>query len=85
MLKCGIGKYIGLPDPQNIEEFNRVMEASKAFKDDFLPIMFMTGLLHSPEDAMKLHERLKLSAYERDLALFLTQNRESARSIDDLK
>lgn len=39
------------------------------------PITLLTGLLNDTNDAVKLYERLKFSAYERDLAIFITQHR----------
>lgn len=44
----------------------------------------MSAFLRSSEDAFQLHQRLKLSAYERDLAIFLPMHREKTRDIDDL-
>lgn len=71
MLKCGIAKYIGLPESLNLEEMRRVYGT----KQDLQSITYLAALLDSSEDVLKLHSRLKLSAFERDLAIFLAENR----------
>lgn len=76
MIKCGLAPYCGLPQEVNVEEFKRLSAALKEFEKPHYPILLMISLLHTVEDAMKLHERLKLSAFERDLALFITQQRD---------
>lgn len=84
MLKCGIAKFIGLPENPNLKEFEEVYKNKSKFEESMYPITFLAALLYNTEDAMKLHERLKLSAFERDLIIFITQNREKFRDIDDI-
>lgn len=48
------------------------------------PITILATVLNSKEDALCLHSRLKLSAYERDMAFFLSENKATSRSVDDL-
>lgn len=76
MLKCGLAKYIGLPENPNEEEFRRVCERLRPFPGPHHSITYVAALLNTVEDAMRLHERLKLSAFERDVTLFITQNRD---------
>ncbi|XP_055921771.1 CCA tRNA nucleotidyltransferase 1, mitochondrial [Eupeodes corollae] len=76
MLKCGLAKYIGLPDDPNEEEFRLVFARIASFPGPHNSITYVAALLHTVEDAMRLHERLKLSAFERDVTLFITQNRD---------
>ncbi|XP_030376004.1 CCA tRNA nucleotidyltransferase 1, mitochondrial [Scaptodrosophila lebanonensis] len=76
MHKCGLTEHCGLPAQPNVAEFERLCEDLQKFDQPHYPILFLIALLHTTEDAMKMHERLKLSAYERDLALFITQQRE---------
>lgn len=76
MLKCGLAKYIGLPEDPNEEEFRRVFERLQTFPGPHHSITYIAALLHTVEDAMRLHERLKLSAFERDVTLFITQHRD---------
>ncbi|XP_067647581.1 CCA tRNA nucleotidyltransferase 1, mitochondrial [Eurosta solidaginis] len=75
MIDCGLALYCGLPASPNIVEFKRLCCDLKNFSTPHVPIIYIIALLHTHEDAMELHLRLKLSAYERDLALFITQNR----------
>lgn len=59
--------------------------AETTFKDvQMNPITMVSTLLTTREDAMTLHSRLKLSAYERDMAFFLVENKAETRNIDDL-
>ena len=80
LLEQGAAPFIGLPADCPVKEFQRV--TSTGLKPQ--PITMLVALLHTPEDAVKLHERLKLSAAERDLAFFLTQNRESLKKESDI-
>ncbi|XP_065355234.1 CCA tRNA nucleotidyltransferase 1, mitochondrial [Calliphora vicina] len=76
MINCGLAPYCGLPQKVNLEEFKKLSQTLKDFEKPHYPILIMISLLHSVQDAMKLHERLKLSAFERDLALFITQQKD---------
>ncbi|XP_055839808.1 CCA tRNA nucleotidyltransferase 1, mitochondrial [Episyrphus balteatus] len=76
MFKCGLAKYIGLPEDPNEDEFRRVFERVALFPGPHHSITYVAALLHTAEDAMRLHERLKLSAFERDVTLFITQHRD---------
>lgn len=80
MLNCGVGCYMGLPKEFNLLEFKRLWEV----EEELNPITILCGLLNSPQDALKLHERLKFSAFERDLAIFITTNREQTKNVDSL-
>lgn len=44
----------------------------------------LSTALNSKESALCLHSRLKLSAYERDMAFFLAEHKAITRDIDDL-
>lgn len=82
-MECGIAKYIGLPENPNIEEFRRLKE-NKIPNVTYHPMTLMSALLHTPKDAFKLHERMKFSAYERDLMYFIMKCRESGQDFDKL-
>lgn len=71
MLHVGIGKYIGLPQVPNVNEFDRVLQHSSGLH----PISKLTALLEDEVEVMNMHERLKFSAFERDLAIFITLHR----------
>ncbi|KAH8382008.1 hypothetical protein KR009_001348 [Drosophila setifemur] len=76
MHRCNLFEQIGLPAEPNLEEFQRLSDALEQFEKPHYPILYLSGLLHSTEDAMEMHKRLKLSAYERDLARFITNERQ---------
>ncbi|KAH8393803.1 hypothetical protein KR215_000179, partial [Drosophila sulfurigaster] len=76
MYKCDLTAHCGLPAEPNLTEFKRLCSDLKHFEQPHYPILYLIGLLNSSEDAKKMHERLKLSAHERDLALFITQQRQ---------
>ncbi|XP_062124676.1 CCA tRNA nucleotidyltransferase 1, mitochondrial isoform X2 [Drosophila sulfurigaster albostrigata] len=76
MYKCDLTAHCGLPAEPDLTEFKRLCSDLKHFEQPHYPILYLIGLLNSSEDAIKMHERLKLSAHERDLALFITQQRQ---------
>lgn len=80
MINCGVGSYMGLPKEFDILEFKRLWDV----KEKLNPITILCGLLNSPEDALKLHARLKFSAFERDLAIYITSNREQTKDVESL-
>lgn len=87
MVECGAAEHIGLPARPNCEQFRRVCEANVEFAGLGAPMSAVTmvsGLLDGEEDALQLHLRLKLSAYERDLARFLAVNAAATRDVVDL-
>lgn len=85
MIKCGVPKYVGLPDSLNIDEMRRAYST----KQDLQPICYLTALVSTAEEALNIHNRLKLSAFERDLAIFLAENRKfvdtDLKNISDYK
>lgn len=79
LLDCGAAPFMGLPAAPNREQFRRVCAANDATAP-MNPITLLAGLLDSEEDAFRLHQRLKLSAFERDLAKFLMVNKAVAET-----
>lgn len=75
MIQVGLGSYIGLPEQPDTEQFSKVLTQSEQQDLDLEPMTKMASLLKSQEEVMKLHARLKLSAVERDLCLFVVSNR----------
>lgn len=65
----------GLPHNPNIKELQRVWEQGKSLKMN--GITLVSSLLMTQDDALNLHGRLKLSAFERDLALLIVEHRET--------
>ncbi|XP_037093627.1 CCA tRNA nucleotidyltransferase 1, mitochondrial-like [Pollicipes pollicipes] len=77
MLEAGVGPHVGLPPSPDTDEFERVCDRTQAVSEP-QPIMLLAALLRSSEEMMSLHQRLKLSAFERDLGLFIIAHREMA-------
>lgn len=44
----------------------------------------LSALINTPEEALQTHNRLKFSAYERDLMKFIVINKETTQSINEL-
>lgn len=63
-----------MPNQPNIAEFKKVAERTANLKLN--AITLLSSLLNTQEEALALHDRLKLSAFERDLALFIVEHRE---------
>ncbi|KOX75956.1 CCA tRNA nucleotidyltransferase 1, mitochondrial [Melipona quadrifasciata] len=85
ILECGIARFVGLPINPNIEKFEVICNISKKNNISLQPITFLAVMLRNENEVFKLHRRLKLSAYDRDLALFLISFWEDEPSIDLLK
>lgn len=66
----------------NIEELKRVWKTCKNHK--LHAITLLSTLLRSQEDVAALNSRLKLSAFERDLASFIIEHREPKISANPL-
>lgn len=84
MLNTGLGPYIGLPESPNVAEFKRLWGKKDEFSETYHWMSLITALINTPEEAIKLHERLKFSAYERDLMYFIAANRDQMSSVDNL-
>ncbi|KAK9722544.1 Poly A polymerase head domain [Popillia japonica] len=82
IIECGIPSHIGLPQVLNIEELKRVWKTCKNHK--LHAITLLSTLLRSQEDVAALNSRLKLSAFERDLASFIIEHREPKISANPL-
>lgn len=76
LLECGSGKYIGLPEESDVENFQNVYQRAQSNNVTLKPISLIVSMLKDVSEVIKLHERLKLSNIDRDLALFLVQHRE---------
>lgn len=76
MIDAGLAPFIGLPENPDIDEFRRVHNRATENNIKLRPISLISTLLSDQEQVMRLHGRLKLSAFDRDLALFLVQHRE---------
>ncbi|OAD58167.1 CCA tRNA nucleotidyltransferase 1, mitochondrial, partial [Eufriesea mexicana] len=85
MLKCDIARHVGLPENPNIKNFEDVSDIAKRNNISLQPITFLAVMLKDEDEVFQLHNRLKLSAFERDLALFLVTNWQNNPSVDILK
>lgn len=84
MLECGISSYVGLPEKPDIENFEIVYKTSAKINTSLRPVSLIASMLKTEEEVMNLHARLKLSVYDRDLALFLVRYREDKLSEEPL-
>lgn len=75
---------LGLPEDVDFDDFRRITKNSNFDKQPLLAISYLSAFLRNSDDAMQLHQRLKLSAYERDLAYFLPIYRDASRDVNDL-
>lgn len=66
--------FAGIPENPNVEEFKCVWKRSGHLK--LHGISLLAALLNTQEQVLSLHDRLKFSAFERDLALFIVEHRE---------
>lgn len=76
---------IGLPDVANYDEIHRlrtVMDTACA-NIAYHPVTLLATQLNECVDATNLQARLKMSAYERDMAIFLA-NHKASSNFDDL-
>lgn len=78
--------YLGFPatiDLSDLFRLKTILETS--FQDVTInSITILSTALNKHEDALCLHSRLKLSAYERDMAFFLAEHKAITRDVDDL-
>ncbi|XP_053986198.1 CCA tRNA nucleotidyltransferase 1, mitochondrial [Hylaeus volcanicus] len=85
MLECGIARYVALPECPNVTNFTTVYEISKKHNFSLQPITFLAVMLKDESEVLALYNRLKTSAYERDLAFFLVRFWEDVPTDDLLK
>lgn len=75
-------RYVGLPENPNIKNFEIVYDTSKKNNISLQPITYLAVMLKDENEVLQLHNRLKLTAYERDLALFLVRYGEDKPSVN---
>ncbi|XP_018576883.1 CCA tRNA nucleotidyltransferase 1, mitochondrial isoform X2 [Anoplophora glabripennis] len=74
IVESGITPYIGLPKDIKTDELMRVWKRSGHLKLN--AITLLSSLLTNQEDVLAINARLKLSAFERELGLFVVTHRE---------
>lgn len=75
MIELGLAQYIGLPAKPNCQEFETVCKRSEELGLPLQPVTRIAALLETENDMLNLNSRLKLSAFERDLGLFVLDYR----------
>lgn len=83
IVDVGAAPFLGLPDSPDLDDFGKVCDASKQLSPQ--PTTLLAALLRNDSEVTKMHARLKLSAYERDLALFVVRHREDKSFENRLK
>ncbi|KAH8031830.1 hypothetical protein HPB51_020948 [Rhipicephalus microplus] len=81
IVDVGAAPFLGLPVSPDLHEFCKVCDASKQLEPQ--PMTLLSALLQNESDVTNMHNRLKLSAYERDLALFVVTHRDDESSFGD--
>ncbi|XP_046750948.1 CCA tRNA nucleotidyltransferase 1, mitochondrial [Diprion similis] len=85
MVECQLSTHIGLPEHPDVDALVEVHKRATENGVTLRPISLISALLKDEEEVMRLHGRLKLSAFDRDLALFLVQHRVRPPSEKPLK
>jgi len=83
MIDLGLAQYIGLPENPKCDQLEKILGQTRP--QNLHPVTLVTQLLDSRDQATNLNLRLKMSAYERDLAHFLLEHKENMPQAQDLK
>ncbi|KAL1137643.1 hypothetical protein AAG570_009339 [Ranatra chinensis] len=83
LISVGAGPYIGLPPSPDIDEMKTVWERGKTF--NLHPITILVSLMKDTNEVLLFHARCKLSAFERDLGLFIVEHRQDPTTPHPLK
>ncbi|XP_060068929.1 CCA tRNA nucleotidyltransferase 1, mitochondrial-like [Ylistrum balloti] len=73
MYDVGMPQYMGLPTSTNLDHFKTVCHNSEGLQP--LPVTRMSALFNNEQEVYDMNERLKLSADELRLGLFIVENR----------
>jgi tRNA nucleotidyltransferase (CCA-adding enzyme) len=84
IIECELSQHIGLPEKPSLEKLHSLWSSRRNDKPYHYCTLF-SSLLETPEDALRLHERLKFSAYERDLIYFIMNQNEKTADVEDLR
>ncbi|XP_031630069.1 CCA tRNA nucleotidyltransferase 1, mitochondrial-like [Contarinia nasturtii] len=86
LIECGASRYMGFPAAVDCDDLLRLKQTLETtFEDvDINWIIILSTLISSKDDAIHLNSRLKFKAGERDLAIFLGENKTATRHIDDI-
>ncbi|CAN8005891.1 unnamed protein product [Ixodes pacificus] len=81
LVDLGVSSFLGLPESPDLVEFEKVCERSKHLLPQ--PTTLLAALLQTEAEVLSMHARLKLSAYERDLVLFVVKHRCDKKCLGD--
>lgn len=84
IIECKLSEHIGLPENPNLEKLHSLWSNRRNDQPYHYCTLF-SSLLETPEDAFRLHERLKFSAYERDLIYFIMNQKDRTADVEDLR
>ncbi|XP_054288691.1 CCA tRNA nucleotidyltransferase 1, mitochondrial isoform X2 [Macrosteles quadrilineatus] len=73
ILDCGLGPHIGMPKESDVGTFAEFYRETKNVP--LHPVTRVSPLFKSEDEFAELHERLKMSAFERDLGFFVVNHR----------
>ncbi|KAK2704913.1 CCA tRNA nucleotidyltransferase 1, mitochondrial-like [Artemia franciscana] len=85
IIEDGVAVYLGFPKSPNVKEFEIITTRSENNSLDLHPITLVASLMNHTTDVENFHKRLKVSAFERDLAMFLIENREDTLDVNPLR
>ncbi|KAJ6644158.1 CCA tRNA nucleotidyltransferase 1, mitochondrial [Pseudolycoriella hygida] len=83
-LSCDGAQYLGLPGLFDMKEFLKVCQ-TEFHEHPMLGINYLCALINTKKDVRKVHQRLNLSSYERNLAIFIVEYKKLTQSNDDLE
>ncbi len=72
MIELGLGPFIGLPADPNVQELEQMWSVHR---NSLHCVTLLTSLLKCEADMTKLNSRLKMSGFERDLGIYVINNR----------
>lgn len=82
MHQVDVLNHCGLPARPNMTEFDALWNRSRHLS--LQPVTLLAAMLMSEEEAIALNDRLKMSAYDRDLVIFIITNREDKPNLKPL-
>lgn len=85
MLDIGLGPHMGFPENLDLKAFAEFRAKLKTIDEPVDAITIICSLLNTPQEVLALRNRLKISNFHRDLALFVLQHRDTQLPADPLR
>ncbi|XP_014205866.1 CCA tRNA nucleotidyltransferase 1, mitochondrial [Copidosoma floridanum] len=76
LIDCGCAKYMGLPENPNVEHFYEICKKAEDNNVKLRSISRAAALLNSQEEVLQLFMKLRFSNIDRNIALFIVENRD---------